>query len=556
MQAADQVWDVIIAGSGMGGATLGHALARAGLAVLFCERGRSHVGENARSSLVGSFAETSAGDPWRDPDQLRDLLERGGRYSTEICDRSGTRPKSFVPFLGSGTGGSSALYGMALERFFPSDFTPGRYHPGADEANLPDAWPISYEELEPYYRRAETLYRVRGEADPIRGEPADHLRSPSPTPISQQALFEFLVGRGMHPYRLHMACEYVPGCQTCQSYLCPRHCKNDGARVCLEPAILDHGATLVDECEVVSLTASGTRVTGVHCIRKGRSLFIEGRIVVLAAGALHTPAILLQSASAEWPRGMGNESGLVGRCLMRHYVDLYVMTSRQPDGNGEKTLAFNDFYHVDGKKLGSVQSFGQLPPAALLAETLRSDIRNGPAPWLAGPFSLARPFVTAFLRRLSERGVVLASLMEDLPQVENRVYLAEGKLAIEYRIGRYDRERIRTMRALLRDVLGPRRPMVIKQAENNERLAHACGTCRMGVRAGDSVVDPDCRVHAMDNLYIVDASFFPSSGGNNPALTIAANALRVADRILERASRSARRLPETDREMGNHSPPG
>jgi len=121
--------------------------------------------------------------------------------------------------------------------------------------------------------------------------------------------------------------------------------------------------------------------------------------------------------------------------------------------------------------------------------------------------------------------------MEDLPHVENRVFLADGKLAIEYRIGRYDRERISTMRALLRDVLGPRKPMVIKQAENNERLAHACGTCRMGVGAGDSVVDPDCRVHAMDNLYIVDASFFPSSGGNNPALTIAANALRVADRI-------------------------
>ncbi|MBL8392888.1 MAG: GMC family oxidoreductase [Candidatus Accumulibacter sp.] len=531
MQAADQVWDVIIVGSGMGGATLGYALARAGLTVLFCERGRSHVGNNAKSSLVGSYAETFAANAWRDAKQLHDLLERGGRYCGEIGDRSNVRSKSFVPFLGSGTGGSSALYGMALERFFPSDFTPRRYHQGVNDATVPESWPISYEELEPYYHQAETLYRVRGEADPIRGEPADHLRSPNPMPTSQQALFEFLVGRGLHPYRLHMACEYVPGCQICQSYLCARHCKNDGSRICLEPALVEHGAALLDECEVVSLTATRARVTGVNCVRKGRGFSIEGRIVVLAAGALHTPAILLRSVSAEWPRGLGNESGFVGRCLMRHYVDLYVMTSRHPEGNCDKTLAFNDFYHIDGKKLGSVQSFGQLPPAALLAETLRSDIRNGPVPWLATPFSLAKPIVTAFLRRLSERGVVLASLMEDLPHVENRVFLADGKLAIEYRIGRYDRERISTMRALLRDVLGPRKPMVIKQAENNERLAHACGTCRMGVGAGDSVVDPDCRVHAMDNLYIVDASFFPSSGGNNPALTIAANALRVADRI-------------------------
>jgi choline dehydrogenase-like flavoprotein len=532
MNPTDQTWDVVIVGTGMGGATLGYALAKAGLSVLFCERGRSYPGSGAKNSLCGDYPETFADDPWHDQVEFKDILRRGGRHDEEILDRSDRRSKPFIPFIGSGIGGSSALYGMALERFFPADFVPRRNHPGAYGTDLPESWPISYQDLEPYYARAEALYRVRGEADPLRNEAPGQLLTPSPMPGGQQELFDFLAGRGLHPYRLHMACEYVATCQLCQGYLCKQGCKNDSARICLEPALTQYGATLLDECQIVSLQASDTRVTGVNCIRKGRQFSVQGKMVVLAAGALHTPAILLASKSSQWPLGLANTSGFVGRCMMRHYVDLYVMKRNRSDGNADKTIAFNDFYQMGDEKLGSVQSFGQLPPAALLAENLCSDIRNGPAPWLLGPFNLLKPLVTAFLHRLSERGVVLASLMEDLPYYENHVSLEEGQLAFQYRIRPYDKERIKAMRALLRNALGPRRPMLIKQAENNERIAHVCGTCRMGTDKADSVLDPDCRAHDIDNLYIVDASFFPSSGGSNPALTIAANALRVAERIL------------------------
>jgi len=533
MDPVDQTWDVIVAGTGMGGATLGYALAKTGLTVLFCERGRSHLGSGAKNSLLGAYAETLANDPWRDPERLKDLLMRGGRYSMEIHDRSNRRPKPFIPFMGSGTGGSSALYGMALERFFPADFVPRRHHPGAEGAALPEIWPVSYEDMEPHYYQAEALYRVRGGADPLRGESVGHLLAPSPMAPSQHELSDFLAGRGLHPYRLHVACEHVPGCQLCQGYLCSRGCKNDSAHVCLEPALAQYGATLLDECQVVSLEASRTRITGVNCTRHGRPFSLKGKLVVLAAGALQTPAILLRSKSAEWPLGLANDSGFVGKCLMRHYVDLYAISLRNADGTGDKALAFNDFYQAEGWKLGSVQSFGQLPPTALLVENLSSDIRNSAVPWLSGPFKLLKPLVRAFLRHLSGRGLVLASLMEDLPYIDNHVSLTHGQLALEYRIRPYDRERIKAMRALMRDVLGPRRPILMKQAENNQRIAHVCGTCRMGTRLTDSVVDADCRAHGLDNLYIVDASFFPSSGGTNPALTIGANALRVASRILE-----------------------
>lgn len=533
MEGLDRNWDVIVIGTGMGGATLGHALARKGLAVLFCERGRSHLGAAAQDSLTGAFAETFDEDPWSDPARLEDLLRRGGRLSEPVEDRSHPRRRAFIPFMGCGTGGSSALYGMALERFHPSDFVPLRHHPGAPETTLPESWPVSYAELEPYYHRAEVLYRVRGEADPLRGEHAGHLLAPArPLSASQQEMYDFLAARGLHPYRLHMACEELPGCRHCQSYLCPRPCKNDSARICLRPALEEHGATLLDECRVVSLTAAAGSVTGVNCVRHGEPMVLRGRIVVLAAGALQSPAILLRSASPDWPQGLANRSGLVGRNLMRHYVDLYVVTPRNRQGHADKALAFNDFYTVGGRKLGSVQSFGELPPAAVLAENLRQDIRHGPAPWLSGPFRLLRPLATAFLRRLGERGLVLASVMEDLPYADNRVLLAEGGLAIQYRIRPYEAERIRTMRALLKDSLAPLRPMLIRQAENNAQLAHACGTCRFGTDPATSVLDPDCRAHGLDNLYVVDASFFPSSGGANPALTIAANALRVSERIV------------------------
>jgi choline dehydrogenase-like flavoprotein len=533
----DQNWDAVVVGTGMGGATLGYALARAGRRVLFLEKGAAHP------DLVGRYAEDDFPRPAAPQPAHRDILARAGRYPDQIVDRSGPRTQRFVPFIGSGAGGSSALYGMALERFFPSDFAAADHYQPPPGADLPPRWPVAYDELAPYYDKAEQLFRVRGTADPLRadGQREHLLPSPPLTPGSAE-LFGFFEGRGLHPYRLPLACEFVDGCSGCQGYLCGRACKNDAGRICLEPALRDHGARLLDDCDVVALEADRSRVTGVVCERSGARFTVRAPVVVLAAGALETPRILLGSASGAWPQGLANGSGLVGKYLMRHHIDLYLIAPKLKGefDNRQKELAFNDFYLLDGQKLGSVQSFGRLPPPATLAASVADDLRQGPLPWVAPLFKLARPFVTPVLDGFVYRRMILAATLEDFPYADNRVEPARGdvesaRLAIEYRVRDADRARITAFRARMREVLAGYSVKLIKQAENNQRIAHVCGTCRFGDDPAHSVLDRNNRAHGLANLYVVDSSFFPSSGGTNPSLTIAANALRVADYLLAQA---------------------
>jgi choline dehydrogenase-like flavoprotein len=528
-------WDAIVIGAGMAGATLGHALARAGLKVLFCELGRSLY--RTQDGHRGEYAEATFGRPEVPGPDHRDLLLAAGRYPNEIADLSRPKARRLIPFLGAGSGGSSALYGGALERFYPSDFEPRAQHPEAGESTLPETWPISYDELAPYYRAAEQLYRVRGTVDPLRaGDDVPALLEPPSMTAASRELFDEFSDQGLHPYRLPQACEFVEGCEGCQGFLCPRECKNDSGRICLRPALEEHGAGLLDECEVFGFDVNASRVTGVLCRHQGREMTLTTEIVVLAAGALDSPRLLMRSASSDWPDGLANRSGLVGRNLMRHFIDLYaIRTAEQDDLPGNhKEVALNDFYASREIKLGTVQSFGSLPPSSILFAELRRDVSEGSLGWLAPLMALGAPVVLPVLKSLS-RGVMLATVMEDLPYEDNRVLPTAGaeRLALSYRISEHEQRRIERFRRRLAEVLRPFRFRLIKQAESNSRLAHACGTCRFGDDPENSVLDRWNRAHGVDNLYVVDASFFPSSGGTNPALTIAANALRVADHIID-----------------------
>jgi choline dehydrogenase-like flavoprotein len=360
---------------------------------------------------------------------------------------------------------------------------------------------------------------------------------PPPITGAGRELFKHFRSRGLHPYRLPQACEFVDGCEGCQGFLCPRECKNDSARICLGPAVESHGALLVDECEVVRLIASRDAVTGVECVIGGCRATLTSEIVVLAAGALETPRLLLSSSSDRWPGGLANGSRRVGRCLMRHFVDLYAIETEEREdlpGN-RKELAFNDFYAAGDDKLGTVQSFGSLPPLGVVLAEMRRDLRESGWRWLAPAFAAVRPMITRVLDGLRRR-VVLATVMEDLPFEHNAVVPAEGtvRVAITYRVHERERRRIELFRRRVADALAPMKYRMMRQAENNERIAHACGTCRFGDDPGASVLNRWNRAHELRNLYVVDSSFFPSSGGTNPALTIAANSLRVADHLLGR----------------------
>ena len=533
-------WDVIVIGTGMGGAALGYTLAKAGKSVLFVEKGKSHL--NNKLSLKGDYAEKSFLGQQNTNLNRKEILVRAGRWSDKIEDISYACSRRFTPFIGSGTGGSTALYGMALERFFPTDFFPKRYYPDAEETTLPERWPITYKELSPYYDTAEQLFRVRGTPDPLReNSSANYLLQPPQLSPASEELYEFLLNKGLHPYHLPMACEYVTECKCCQGFLCDKDCKNDSAKICLAPAIVEFGAHLLDECEVLKLESMRNKVTGVICYYQERQMTLRATVVVLAAGALETPKLLLNSSSATWPNGLANDSGLVGKNLMRHFVDLYAIKpkTRQRISINSKEIAFNDFYLFNGQKFGTIQSFGSLPPALVLVENIEQELTLGQFSFLGLPFKLVKPFVKFFLTQFFSCRIILATIMEDLPYKDNFVTLSDRtdelgrkQIILKYKISEYDRRRIEVFRKKISNLLKPYSFTLLKQAENNERIAHACGTCRFGLDPKESVLDANNRVHGMSNLYVVDSSFFPSSGGTNPALTIAANALRVAEYII------------------------
>jgi choline dehydrogenase-like flavoprotein len=530
-EAERVVWDVIVVGTGMGGGMLGYQLARAGRKVLFVEKGRSTL-PGTPGTIRAAVPELAEPRAYRSESAYYDALARAGRTTDEIEDISGRTSKRFVPFIGSGTGGSSALYGMVCERFFVGDFTPRQNFRELGDSTVPEAWPLSYDQMRPWYAEAEKLLGVRGAPDPLRPEAAD-VGLPAAPPFSpdNQAVVNYLTGRGLHPYHLPMACDYTDDCATCQTYLCPQSCKNDAARNGVLPAIAEHGAQLLAECRVVRLEADRTQVQQVICQRRSDMLALKAKVVVLAAGALVTPVLLLNSRSGDWPRGLANGSDWVGRNLMRHLLDPIEIWPHP----GHKTLAankeigLNDFYFRDGQKFGTVQSFGAIPPMEWLT--------NRPG-WRGKALHVASPAVRRIYERFVTGGLVLAAMTEDLPYLDNRVLPSNQpsldgrqRLRIQYRLHASEIERRTAFLAQLQEVLAPFRRLKLGSGKDNANLGHVCGTCRFGTDPKTSVLDPQNRAHEVDNLYVVDTSFFPSSAGLNPSLTVAANALRVAAHV-------------------------
>jgi choline dehydrogenase-like flavoprotein len=529
------IWDAIVVGSGMGGATVGYQLARAGRSVLFLEKGASFL-ETPADAIVGLTPEETCDLASLDEGQRGEILARAGRSSDLVTDASSDPPKRFVPEIGSGTGGSTALFGMVLERMFPCDFTPRQNHPDAADASLPESWPIAYEDLLPYYEAVERLFRVRGTADPLRrDEPCDSLIAPPPLTKANADLFEYMRQRGLHPYQLHLACEHLDGCQTCQGFLCGRACKNDAGRVCLEPAVRQHGAIVLSRCTVTRLEATRTAVERVVCRWRGQTLALRGKFVVLAAGGLATPVLLLNSKSELWPTGLANDNDLVGRNLMRHCIDMTVLRPRklaEPITGQTKELSFNDFYLREGRKYGSVQSIGGLPPFLHYLGKLSPRWRF---------LRYLRPILGPSWDWARRRVIVLASILEDPPYADNRVVpgdrpITDGSQSITlyYRLRERERNRAREYARELRELFEPYRPFTLSVSQDNKVIAHVCGTCRFGDDPKTSVLDRNCRAHGLENLYVADASFFPSSGGINPSLTIAAGALRLGEHLHSR----------------------
>jgi choline dehydrogenase-like flavoprotein len=525
MDFEGQTWDVAIIGAGMGGATLGHALAKAGHRVLFLERGNTEFTEEA-SALHDS----------EDPEERI----RSGSWPFRMAGEVDGEPTRFFAPMGCGAGGSTLLYAAALERFEPCDFasTPEVEHPAG-------GWPISYEELRPYYEQVEKLFGVRGAADPLSREPAPSLLPPPAMAECDRHFFQSFSASGLHPYRMHVGCGYAPGCQECGGYVCTRRCKSDARTVCIEPALASGNAAILDRCEVERLEADATRVKEIVCRRDGERLAIRARIVVVSAGAYLSPALLLKSANEHWPDGLANSSDMVGRCLMFHVSDFIAIWPRGKFGmeGPRKTLFFRDFYVHDGERIGTVHSAGRTVEYGSILYFLRTQFDKSRWAWAKPVRQLLR--IPAFLAtKIFGSATVFATIVEDQPYPENRIVLDANEpngMRFVYTVHDELRSRIRTLRELLRRRLSGHR-MIVLGPEVNLNYGHVCGTCRFGDDPSSSVLDRNNKAHDVENLYVVDASFMPSSGAANPGLTIAANALRVAAHIgarLRGASASA-----------------
>lgn len=510
-------WDVIIIGAGLGGGTAGRRLAEAGLSVLFVEAGpNSPRGENHGLH-----------------DLVHDPIARRvrGFWPFPIDATIDNKKSTFFAPLGAGVGGSSAFYAGTMERPVRHDIddSPEKPHPTG-------GWAESFDTFRPYFEEAERLYHVCGDDDPLSPETASNLVTPPEMVDGDKAFVESFRRSGLHPFRLHTAIRYLPGCKKCLGSKCPRSCKMDGRSAGVEPALATGNATVLDMCEVRALRGGKHTLTHIEVERDGQVFDLRAKRYVLSGGALNSPRLLLASKSEHWPHGCANSSGLVGRNLMFHLHDLFALwPGRNVHFDGPtKAIGMRDFYYVDGQRYGLVAAMGIEATYGVIAHHLKS-LFDYMAPRQLRPLRKLIGIPAAIGARLLGTAQIYSVPIEDFPYHENRVDIDENApdhLHINYTIHPELLRRRKEFRKLIRrKIRGHRKMFLTFKAELN--LPHACGTLRFGNDPETSVLDASCRTHDIDNLYVADASFMPTSTGVNPGLTIAANALRVADRILE-----------------------
>ncbi len=513
-------WDVVIIGAGLGGGVIGRTLAENGLSVLFIEKGSW--------GLPGESHELD--ETLDDPDarRMRSLWDR----KIDLTVSNGNT-ESVYPYIGSGVGGSSLFYASALERLARHDIE------ATEEIEHPTGgWPIGYDEFTPWYEEAEKQFFVCGDQDNLSpdGDIA-HVRTPPPLSAGDQILVEDFKKRGLNPYRMHVGIKFKPDCMECTGRVCPYSCKMDGRSAGVVPALKTGRAAVLDYAEVTCINGEADRVTSLTVEKDGETITVTGENIILSAGGISSPALLLASANEAWPNGCANQSDLVGRNLMFH---AHEFVAAWPSRKGafdfpRKSLALRDFYYVNGQRLGLMHSLGLTASYGYIVGYLQALHASS----LLKNFKFLRHLVrppAMIATKLFGDAAIFSCLIEDRPYLNNRVKLNNSNLheiAIDYKIHNEFKKRRNFLRRHVRKKIG-----LLKSMPMNAKLelnyGHPCGTVRFGDDPKSSVLDINCRAHDIENLYVVDSSFMPSSGGVNPSLTIIANALRVGNHIVKK----------------------
>ena len=494
--------DVIIIGSGMGGASLAAALAPTGRRVLILERG-----------------ERLADCPQaRDPQ----AIFRHGYFRPDETweDAEG---RSFNPGNYYMVGGNSKLYGAVLLRYRAEDFRPLRHIGGTTPG-----WPIAYDTLEPWYGRAESLFQVRGALGHDPTEPphtAPYPHPPVPDEPDIANLRARLTAQGLHPGPLPLGVDLARWLAraptTWDAYPDTTGAKMDAETAALAAALKHPNVILMTDARVTRLLAQGRRVTGVQLTHADGTQTLSAPVICLCAGAVISSALLLASANTDHPNGLANASDQVGRNFMNHNLSAVLAYNplRRNRTVYQKTIQFNDWYLTggpQGEPLGNVQMLGRITGPILAAESRLPG-------WLAA--------------HLADHSMHLLAMSEDLPVADSRVRLKDGRIVLDWK-----RTNWATHQALVAKMKSTLRragwPIVLSKAFEKRTPSHQCGTARMGADPATSVVDENLKAHDLDNLYIADASVLPTSAGVNPSLTVAALALRAGAHIARIGNRT------------------
>ncbi|MCK0093978.1 GMC family oxidoreductase [Yoonia sp. F2084L] len=516
--ALAQEWDVIVIGAGMGGGMITRSLAEQGLRVLVLERGPEGYAHEQQALNV----------------KITDPHARHIRsfWPTKVHGTVDGRPSAFFAALGSGLGGSSVFYAGTLERPERHDLEP------TDQMPHPTGgWPVGYDAFVPYFAKAEELLHISGTHDPLSTEPPTQLKEPPKIDANEAKMLDDLAASGLHPYRQHLALRNLPGCMSCLGRKCPRNCKMDGRSAGIVPALATGNAHVLTECTATQIRFEAGQVTGVDVSYSGAETTLKARTYVLAAGALHSPRLLLKSQDAGG-RVCANSSDWVGRGLMFHLNEMFALWPKR-DGRfsgATKAISSRDLYAVQGSRMGTIQSMGLPASFGNIAAYLAGRLDQSPLRRL-GSLRYLTNIVALIAARIMGEAKVFVGIVEDLPYPENRVLLHDADPDMPCFTYTLKPELLKR-RQLFRQTIKKRfrgfRPMLMGLAPQLN-YGHPCGTLRFGSDSKSSVFDADCRSHDLDNLYIADASFFPTSMGVNPSLMIAANALRVGDIIATRA---------------------
>ena len=489
--------DIIIIGSGVGGATLAAGLAATGAQILILEAG-GHLADRSENR-----------------DQ-RAIFQRGFFRPQENWYESDGQP--FNPGNYYNVGGNSKFYGAVLARYRKQDFEEMAHAEGVSPA-----WPFAYEELEPWYGQAEALYAVRGSLGEDPTEPAHSSTYPFSAVPDEPAIRlvrERLAKYGLHPYSLPLGVDIerwlAKGKTPWDAHPHVSDGKMDAETAALAAAMAYSNVTLQTHARVTRLEAGADgRISKVHYTQAGVEKALSAKLVVLSAGAVQSAALLLRSANAHFPNGLANASDQVGRNFMNHNSSAVLALSPTYKNTSvyQKSFGFNDFYLSDGAggpPLGNIQLLGRVS-----GQILKASLPLVPE-WL--------------LNIMSRHAIDFYAMSEDIPHPESRIRVDGERIILQWHRTNWNAHLalVAKLKGILREIGFP---VVLSKPFDKRTPSHQCGTVRMGLDPALAPLDSFCRAYDHSNLFVVDASFMPTSAAVNPSLTIAAQALRVAQHI-------------------------